>query len=63
MAYIEAVFEVSVSVNLYSVLLGKSNVHAERNATYSEEINKLADYLIEMLSSQVVGTSKGTSTW
>lgn len=44
-AYVAAVFETSASVNLYSALLGKANVHAERSAAYSEEIEKLATHL------------------
>jgi capsule polysaccharide export protein KpsC/LpsZ len=41
-AYIGAVFETSVSINLYSVLLAKKNVHVERGSEYTEEITKLA---------------------
>jgi hypothetical protein len=45
-AYVAAVYEISASVNLYSVLLGKKNVHVERaGAAYAEEVAKLADYL------------------
>ncbi|WP_414014615.1 hypothetical protein [Limnohabitans sp.] len=52
LAYVTAVFESSASVNLYSVLLGKSNVHAERNAAYVEEIDNLAEYLVSLLGKQ-----------
>jgi hypothetical protein len=45
-AYIAAVFELSESVNLYSVLLEKKGVHAEREAAYGDEIAKLADYTL-----------------
>jgi hypothetical protein len=45
LAYVTAVFATSVSANLYSVLLGKKNVHKERNAAYEEEIEKLALHL------------------
>lgn len=51
-AYVAAVFETSASVNLYSVLLGKSNVHAERSAAYGEEIGKLADRVIVQLDAR-----------
>jgi hypothetical protein len=44
-AYVASVYETSVSVNLYSVLLGKANVHSERIALYAEEIGKLVEYL------------------
>ena len=43
-AYVAAVFETSVSVNLYSVLLEKKGVYAERPAVFADEIGKLADY-------------------
>lgn len=49
LAYISAVFESSVSCNLYSILLGKANVHSERASTYSDEIKKLKAYLIEFM--------------
>lgn len=52
LAYVTAVFESSASVNLYSVLLGKSNVHAERDAAYAEEIDKLAEHLVTLLGEQ-----------
>ena len=52
LAYVTAVFESSASVNLYSVLLGKSNVHAERNAAYAEEIENLAEHLVSLLGNQ-----------
>lgn len=52
LAYVTAVFESSASVNLYSVLLGKSNVHAERNAVYAEEIENLTEHLVGLLADQ-----------
>ena len=52
LAYVTAVFESSASVNLYSVLLGKSNVHAERNAVYVEEIGNLAEHLATLVNNQ-----------
>jgi len=45
-AYISAVFELSASINLYSVLLEKQGVHVERQGTYETEITKLADYTL-----------------
>ena len=45
-AYVAAVFDMSESVNLYSVLLGKQSVHAERQGTHAEEIRELADYAL-----------------
>lgn len=52
LAYVAAVFETSASLNLYSVLLGKSNVHTERSAVYAEEIGKLAEYMVALLDGQ-----------
>ena len=49
--YVAAVYESSVSANLYSVLLGKNNVHKERNADYAKEIEKLASYSNKMIGS------------
>ena len=43
-AYVAAVFGMSASVNLYSVLLEKKGVYAERPAVFADEIGKLADY-------------------
>jgi hypothetical protein len=48
-AYVSAVFDTSASINLYSVLLAKKNVHTERSASYDEEIGKLADHMIARL--------------
>lgn len=56
LAYVTAVFESSASINLYSVLLGKSNVHTERNAAYIEEIENLTAHLVALLDDQA-GTS------
>ena len=49
LAYVAAVFESSVSVNLYSILLGKTNVYTERNALYADEIDKLAEHIMLLL--------------
>lgn len=49
LAYVAAVLETSASLNLYSVLLGKANVHTERSAAYAEEIGKLAQYVATLL--------------
>lgn len=43
-AYVATVFEMSASINLYSVLLEKKGVYAERRAVFADEIGKLADY-------------------
>ena len=43
-AYVAAVFGMSASVNLYSVLLEKKGVYAERPAVFADELGKLADY-------------------
>jgi hypothetical protein len=48
-AYVAATFEVSESVSLYSVLLNKQGVHVERDASYGEEIEKLATYALTRL--------------
>lgn len=48
-AYVAAVFETSCGVNLYSVLLGKKNVHVERSGAYDGELAKLADHVVRLL--------------
>ena len=53
-AYVAAVFEMSRSINLYSVLLGKPGVHVERPATHADEIRELADYALACMRN--VGT-------
>ena len=46
-AYISAVYENSVSVNLYSVLLKKNDVYALRKSSYEQEVEKLSTYIYE----------------
>jgi capsule polysaccharide export protein KpsC/LpsZ len=54
-SYISAVFETSVAINLYSVLLSKQNVYCPTTAeSFDDEINRLADYLIKIENSKVV---------
>ncbi len=62
-AYVAAVFETSASVNLYSVLLGKANVYAERSAAYVEEIDKLAKNLCRELGAPEAGEIQGSAAW
>ncbi len=62
-AYVAAVFETSASVNLYSVLLGKANVHAERGAAYGEEIDKLAKNLCCELDAPEASGMQGSAAW
>ncbi len=63
-AYVAAVFASSVSANLYSVLLGKKNVHTERVSGYSEEISKLTEFIIKSthkdVSSQITHPDKAS---
>lgn len=65
LAYVTAVFESSASINLYSVLLGKSNVHAERNAAYIEEIENLTEHLVALLADQagIAATHPDAAKW
>ena len=63
-AYVSAVYESSASVNLYSDLLGKRNVHTERLSAYLEEIDKLATYLTsELLAPPTVEEVEGAAAW
>jgi hypothetical protein len=63
-SYVSAVYETSASVCLYSVLLKRKNVHAERNATsYQEEINKLSCYLASCLTKDAVQVGGGSARW
>ena len=63
--YIAAVFETSVSANLYSVLLGKKNVHVEQSSSYNDEIAKLAEYIGSILRIEYAnsGPSMNTAKW
>lgn len=63
LAYVAAAFETSASVNLYSVLLEKANVHSERDATYAEEIGKLAEYLCREFAAPECAKTQGTAAW
>jgi hypothetical protein len=62
-AYVASVFETSASVNLYSVLLGKTNVHAERTALYMDEISKLMEHLEALIGRPPAKTACGAVTW
>jgi CDP-glycerol glycerophosphotransferase (TagB/SpsB family) len=62
-AYVAAVFETSVSINLYSVLLRKANVHSERKATFQEEIDNLAEKLCHELEAHVVSATQLSAAW
>ena len=62
-AYVASVFETSASVNLYSVLLGKANVHTERTAVYMDEIGKLMEHLEALIGRPPAKTAPGAATW
>ena len=62
-AYVASVFETSASVNLYSVLLGKANVHTERTAAYMDEIGKLMEHLEALIGRPPANTAPGAATW
>jgi hypothetical protein len=62
-AYVASVFETSASVNLYSVLLSKANVHTERTAAYMDEIGTLMDHLEALIGLPPANTAPGSATW
>jgi hypothetical protein len=63
-AYVGAVYETSASINLYSVLLGKKNVHTERASDYEAECRKLAEYAASVLAQpEPGGTAPGAAAW
>jgi hypothetical protein len=62
-AYVSAVFETSVSVNLYSVLLRKERVYAERSGEYGEEIKKLADEVFRRIEDSPRVAVYGAAAW
>lgn len=62
-AYVASVFETSVSVNLYSVLLGKTNVHTERTAVYADEICKLVEHLETLIRRPPADDAPGAAAW
>jgi hypothetical protein len=63
LAYVAAVFDTSASVNLYSVLLGKANVHSERVAVYAEEISKLVEHLKVFVGHPPADSAPGSARW
>jgi len=63
LAYVAAVFDTSASVNVYSVLLGKANVHAERVAGYDEEICNLMDNLATFIGYSPADEAPGAAQW
>lgn len=62
-AYVASVFETSESVNLYSILLGKANVHTERTAAYTDEIAKLVENLAALIGRRPAKSAPGAATW
>ncbi|MFL0799728.1 MAG: hypothetical protein K6L80_04715 [Agarilytica sp.] len=62
-AYVASVFETSASVNLYSSLLGKKNVHVEHDRTYNDEIQKMADFLLEQVKTDEPSVSQYSANW
>ena len=63
LAYVTAVFDTSASVNVYSVLLGKANVHTERVAGYDEEICNLMDNLAAFIGYSPADEAPGAAQW
>lgn len=61
-AYVAAVFETSVGVNLYTGLLGKLGAHADRRTAYNEDIDRLASYALECLT-PVAARSAAAARW
>ena len=55
--YIAAVLSTSISVNLYSVLLGRENVHSIGNKNYESDLSILSDYIQNILSSETKKTN------
>jgi hypothetical protein len=63
-AYIAAVFASSASVNLYSILLQKKGVHAERSSTRSQEVAKLAAHVTRLLREESAPPhTPGAANW
>jgi hypothetical protein len=62
-AYIEAVYETSASANLYSVLLGKKKVHAERSGEYGDEVRKLAKEILRQIALTSRLDAPGSASW
>jgi hypothetical protein len=62
-AYVAAVLDTSAGINLYSVLLGKKNVHAERTGAYAGEVAKLADHVVTLLNRPPVREAAGAAPW
>lgn len=61
-AYLAATWETSESINLYSVLLQKRGVYADRSADAQGEVEKLADYTLRCLQSATPATF-ASATW
>jgi hypothetical protein len=62
-AYVAAVFELSESVNLYSVLLEKKGVYVERPAARADEIRKLADYALACMRNVETPVEPAAAAW
>jgi hypothetical protein len=62
-AYVSAVFDTSCGVNLYSVLLGKKNVHVESEGAYGSEIQKMADHVAGIINNSTDTAVQGAAIW
>jgi hypothetical protein len=62
-AYVAAVYETSTGANLYSVLLGKKKVHAERSGAYDEEVRKLASEIRCRITLPSLPDAPGSAAW
>jgi CDP-glycerol glycerophosphotransferase (TagB/SpsB family) len=62
-AYVSAVFDTSCGVNLYSVLLGKKNVHVENEGVYGSEIEKMANHVAGIINNSTDTAVQGAAIW
>lgn len=63
-SYVSAVLETSESVSLYSVLLNKKNVHADRvGVAYQDEVDKLSRFLLEVQKQELPKQSAMAAAW
>ncbi len=63
LAFISAVIKISVPVNFYTVLLGRSGVYApDHNVEYTDEIDRLAGYLADSLHNRTTNNISQVNT-
>jgi hypothetical protein len=62
-AYVATVMELSVGVNLYTTLLGRSGAHADRSTDFTTDIGALADFVLRRAAMADPAPDEESAPW